>query len=125
MGDLTKNFSSDEMRCKCGCGICNVSDKFMRKLQLARSIAGIAFTISSGCRCPKHNKSEGGKETSDHLMTATIQCEGVDIQCLNSVSRLKIFIAATTAGFTRIGIAKSFVHLGMKKNNPEHVLWVY
>lgn len=125
MGDLAKNFSSDKFACKCGCGICNVSDGFMRKLQMARSIAGIPFVIRSGCRCPVHNKNEGGKETSDHLTTETIQCEGADIQCFDSMSRLKIIIAAIMAGFKRIGIAKSFIHLGMKKDNPQHVMWVY
>lgn len=125
MGDLTKNFSSDEMRCKCGCGICNVSEGFMRKLQMARSIAGTPFIIKSGCRCPDHNKNEGGEETSDHLTTKDIQCEGADIQCLDSMSRLKIIKSAMMAGFKRIGIAKSFIHLGMKKDNPQDVIWVY
>ncbi|MCK5014031.1 MAG: peptidase M15 family protein [Candidatus Omnitrophica bacterium] len=125
MGDLAKDFSKWEMVCKCGCGICNVSDSFMAKLQLTRTVANIPFEIISGCRCPVHNKNEGGKETSDHLTTESIQCEGVDIRCHYSGDRLKIISAAIMSGFRRIGIAKSFIHLGMKKDNPQDVIWVY
>ena len=125
MGDLTKNFSSDRMKCRCGCGICNVSEEFMHKLQMTRTIANIPLVIASGCRCPAHNKDEGGKDTSDHLTTKDIKCEGADIRCHYSGDRLKIISAAIMAGFRRIGIAKSFIHLGMKKDNPQDVMWVY
>lgn len=125
MGDLTNDFSEWEFRCKCGCGICNVGDSFLVKLQQTRTIANISFGIISGCRCPVHNKNEGGKETSDHLATGSIQCEGADIRCYYSGDRLKIISAAIMAGFRRIGIAESFVHLGMKKENPQDMMWVY
>lgn len=126
MGNLTKDFSEWEFRCKCGCGICNVSNEFVQKLQTVRTLAGISFTISSGCRCLEYNRSiDRSKDTSDHVTSKDIQCEGADIQCFDSISRLKIISAAITSGFKRIGIAKSFIHLGMKKDNPQNVLWTY
>ncbi|MCK5385943.1 MAG: peptidase M15 [Gammaproteobacteria bacterium] len=125
MGDLTNDFSKWEFRCNCECGICNVSVPFMVKLQLTRTVANIPFEIISGCRCPVYNKDEGGEETSDHLTTKDIQCEGADMRCHYSGDRLKIISAAIMAGFRRIGIAKSFIHLGMKKDNPQDVMWVY
>lgn len=125
MGDLSKNFSSAEMKCKCGCGICNVSSEFIKKLQAARTVAMVQFTIVSGCRCPDHNYRVGGKDTSDHVATEGMQCAGADIQCYDSISRLRIISAAIIAGFTRIGIANSFIHLGMREGNPENVMWVY
>lgn len=127
MGDLTKNFDSTEMRCRCGCGICIVDPGFMLKLQTARNLACISFIIRSGCRCPEHNAVEGGTENSDHLTTSSIACEGVDIHCDNSTDRYTIISAAILAGFRRIGVESKnkFIHLGTAKRNPENVLWIY
>lgn len=125
MGDLTEDFSEWEFRCKCGCGICNVNRNFINKLQATRTIAVIPFSISSGCRCPKHNKKEGGKKNSDHLTTKDIECEGADIECSRSYDRFKIIDAAYKAGFRRIFAHKGFVHLGSKKENPQNVLGLY
>lgn len=125
MGDLTENFSSDEMRCKCGCDICNISEAFMDRLQTLRTIVGFPITITSGCRCPEHNKACGGKPISDHLTTEFIQCEGVDIECSNSKHRRIIILTAEIVGIKRVGIAKSFIHLGVKASNPQKVMWVY
>lgn len=125
MGDLTENFSMWEFTCRCGCGICIIDAGFLLKLQYARKLAGIAFTITSGCRCLSHNKAEGGSEESDHLTTETLACEGVDILCNNSHNRYKIVNAAIIAGFKRIGLHKTFIHLGLAQRNPQEVLWVY
>lgn len=125
MGDLSNDFSRREFKCKCGCGIDNVSVPFINRLQLARTLAKIKFPITSGCRCPMHNKIEGGSCNSDHITTETIQCEGADVKCRNSNDRFKIIKAGVEAGFTRIGIARTFVHLGMSKENPQEVIWLY
>lgn len=125
MGDLTKDFSEWEFKCKCGCGICIVDAGFLIKLQNTRTIAGIKFTISSGCRCPSHNNSESRNEKSDHLTTEEIACEGADIVCNNSHDRYLIINAAITAGFKRIGPHEIFIHLGSAKRNPQEVLWLY
>jgi len=125
MGDLTNDFSRWEFECKCRCKICNISTSFINRLQLARTLAKIKFTITSGCRCPMHNKMEGGSYNSDHIATETIQCEGADIKCNNSNDRFKIIKAGLEAGFNRIGIAKTFIHLGMSEINPQEVIWLY
>ena len=125
MGDLTKNFSSDEMRCRCGCDICNVDEMFMSKLQTVRSLLETPIVIASGCRCHKHNINCGGGAMSDHITTSFIKCEGVDVRCNNSALRLKIIQTALLVGIKRIGIAKTFIHLGTKKSNPQNVIWVY
>lgn len=128
MGDLSKNFSYDEMKCSCGnsnCNICNINKQFMERLQAARDIAGIPFKILSGCRCPSHNAACGGKPNSDHLTTDSIQCVGADISCYSSHARFTILRAALESGFKRIGIAKTFLHLGMSEELPQGVVWMY
>ena len=124
MGDLTNNFSRSEFTCKCGCGICRVDEPFILRLQLVRNQAGFAFTVNSGCRCPEHNKDEGGKPESDHLTTQEISCEGVDIKIENSIRRFRIIEAAIDAKFRRIGIYPSFIHLGTALRNPQQVAWL-
>ncbi len=117
------HFKSTEFECHCGCGLDKVDHAFLWKLILARDYAGIAFVINSGCRCDAHNKAEGGSEYSDHLPLPA--CEGADIKAETSDIRYRIITAALNAGFKRIGIAKTFIHLGNRSNNPMNVIWVY
>ena len=74
MGDLSANFSRREFACKCGCGFDTVDVELLQVLQdmadhfsdeLDRKIMCI---ITSGCRCKKHNRLEGGEDESKHLL---------------------------------------------------------
>jgi len=67
VGDLTQNFSKSEFACKCGCGFDNINVGLVNRLQVMRDIVGCPITVTSGCRCPKHNKEEGGAPESYHL----------------------------------------------------------
>jgi len=120
MGDLTADFDRKEFSCSCGCGFDDVDNNFIQRLQWARDNAGIPFKITSGCRCPAHNKKVGGKNTSDHVTG-----EGADVEVIGSMSRFIIIDAAIRAGFKRIGIGKTFIHLGTNHNNPIEVCWLY
>ena len=77
--ETIENFTEDEFRCQCGCGICNVNVHFLCMLEEARRIAGIPFKITSGCRCKRHNKDEGGHEKSRHIATKYLACSACDI----------------------------------------------
>lgn len=114
------NFDAWEFDCKCGCGLNNMKPIFLWKLQLCRTEAGVVFTITSGSRCPAHNKAEGGRSFSEHLTG-----EAADIETPNSHIRYKILQAAFWAGFTRIGIGPTYIHLGDKRNYPQQVVWDY
>ena len=69
MGNLSRNFSSHEFRCKCG--KCSnefiVDDKLIRILQGVRDVLG-PLKISSGKRCAEHNKAIGGAKSSWHIL---------------------------------------------------------
>ncbi len=116
-------FTSKEFACKCGCGLDKVSPTFLWKLNLARSYTPFPWIVASGCRCEQHNKDAGGAEDSDHLCKPA--CEGVDIKVTNSWVRDKIVNAAYDAGFRRRGLAKTFIHLGDRANNPQGIFWMY
>ena len=115
---ITENFDSDEFKCKCGKCDSEIDHKFVEKLQLARSIAKVPFTILSGCRCKEHNKNVGGKPNSAHtrLLAADIE--------LSSRTKYIVLDALKKAGFIRIGVADGFVHCDTDKTLPQ-VEWKY
>jgi len=120
MGDLTNNFSRYEFECRCGCKFDDVDLVFVERLQRIRDRSGVRMTVNSGCRCEHHNSHEGGSTNSDHLTG-----EGADIKATNSRIRHKIINAAMKENMPRIGIGKTFVHLGMNADNDSEVLWLY
>jgi len=119
---LTKNFTDDEFRCPC-CG--EIVDSltfraFLAKLQDARNLACIPFVITSGYRCKSHNKAIGGKADSSHLKGLA-----ADIRAQTSSERFAIVDGLIKAGFVRVGIGKSFVHVDMDSSKPQRLMWVY
>lgn len=119
MGDLTVNFSVEEFDCPC-CGKNLIDWSFVHKLQKARDIAKTAFVINSGWRCEKHNREVGGAENSSHL-----RGHAADIQASTSVKRYVLVVALLEAGFERIGVAKTFVHVDSDPAKSQGVMWLY
>ena len=80
MGNLTKNLSRDEFACKCGCGLDTVDIKTVQAVQKIRDHYDRAVTITSGCRCKRHNKKVGGGQNSQHLVcrAADFTVMGID-----------------------------------------------
>ena len=79
MGDLSKNLSREEFKCPCGCEHTPVDIELVQSLQDAvdhythmergKSLMfqRISCVITSGYRCPEHNKSvKGASDTSLH-----------------------------------------------------------
>jgi zinc D-Ala-D-Ala carboxypeptidase len=95
---------------------------FLNMLDAARTLAGIPFHINSGYRCVKHNadKQVGGSPTSSHLIGVA-----VDLRCELSSERFIILYALLDAGFKRIGIGGSFIHVDLDLMKPQNVIWKY
>jgi len=104
---LTKNFSSSELDCKCQYASCNktlIDSEHIAKLQKLRDMIG-PIKITSGFRCKRHNKNVGGVPTSQHVKgTATdIQHKRLPYQVIADWAR-KMFCGG-------IGIYDTFVHI--------------
>ena len=97
-----------------------MDEKFLRMLDDARGIAGITFKINSGFRTKSRNESCGGKINSSHLFGYA-----ADIHCTDSRSRFIIIDALTKAGFNRIGIGNTFIHVDNDPDKISRVSWVY
>ena len=125
-----KYFKDHEFRCKCGkCGRGQnyMDEDFLLKLDELREQVGISLSINSGTRCPEHNKKVGGASKSEHVAETTHsgKTTAVDISCTDSNTRFKILKAAMNIGFPRIGLHKSFIHLGTSKAHPQEVVFFY
>ena len=92
---------------------------FLAKLDEAREYAGIPFVINSAYRGPKHPLSIKNP-TSSHIKGLA-----VDISAKDSRDRFLILDALINSGFTRIGIAGTFIHVDIDLDKSQNVIWTY
>ena len=128
MGNISNYFSDYEFACPC-CNICDVSDKFLVKLDKFRSLLGRPVHVTSGCRCTNHNAALRARgyhsvDGSAHTITAGQQCEAADLECSSSRARRDMVILAHSI-FNRVGIAKNFIHVDDDEDKDADVTWVY
>ncbi len=118
-GWSTENFSAWEFLCP-DCKVQHMNRQFILRLQLSRTIAGISYVPGSGWRCKIRNAAVGGVEDSSHLVGFA-----VDIMAITSRERFKIVQACLAAGFTRIGVARYYVHVDTDPSKAPGVMWLY
>ena len=122
LGDLSTNFWKHEFKCpclKCRRKRVRVSSLLLFKLEMLRvELGNKPMIINSGNRCPEYNEKIGGYPTSAHVSR-----EAADIR-VKGVKPINIGLAAEKVGGFRIGIAKNFVHLDVRKPNPSKY-WIY
>ena len=118
---MSKYFSPSEFKkCNPSCSIDDMDASFLSLLDKVREEAGIPLVLNSAYRSVEHEKAHGRPGTSSH-------CEGVavDIRCNSSSNRYKIVKAAIECGVTRIGIAKTYIHLDNSLSHAQEVIWDY
>lgn len=110
-----KNFTENELSCRCGCHRLNYDDNFLVLLQAFRLIYGKALIPTSGCRCAKHNLNVGGVTTSLHQCETkkASACDVTGDNVKDIFEKAKVF-----GGFNEVIYypKKNFVHLGLDKN---------
>lgn len=80
-----KHFKLSEFKCHCGCGETRIDIRLVKILDEIRDYYGKPLIVTSGVRCPKHNKEVGGSSsTSWHLSTrggraSDFYVEGVNV----------------------------------------------
>tara|TARA_R110000737_G_scaffold30068_1_gene48656 strand:+ start:137 stop:460 length:324 start_codon:yes stop_codon:yes gene_type:complete len=97
----------------------NMNESFLNKLDEAREYAGIPFIINSAYRSPGHPLSIKNP-TSSHIKGLA-----VDISAKDSRIRFLILDALIAVGFSRIGIADTFIHVDMDFDKSQNVVWTY
>jgi uncharacterized protein YcbK (DUF882 family) len=114
-------FTKAEFDCK-HTGKNEMQPEFMAKLQLLREKYGKPMIITSGYRHWTHPvEARKGHTTGEH--TRGTCC---DIACTSGADRYQIVQLALQLSFPRIGIAKSFIHLGIGGAGlPSPTIWDY
>ena len=97
----------------------NMNKEFLFVLDEAREFAGIPFIINSAYRSPDHPLSIKNPSSSH------IKGLAVDIKATDSITRFKIVKALIEVGFTRIGIADTFIHVDLDFDKTQNVIWTY
>lgn len=113
-------FPEKPWACKCGCGYDEINPALVDHLNMARDMAKTPFIITSACRCEDWNKVVGGSPNSEHTLG-----NAVDIAAPDSPIRFRILRSLIAAGFTRIGVAKNFIHVDVGIAKPQDVMWLY
>ena len=105
-------FHQSEFACKCGCGVEGIQPGLVYKIDELRHQFGKPLIITSGYRCPLHNRNvsstgESGPHTTG--LAADVGVSGRD-----AVAVLKL---ALGLGFTGIGVQQKgggrFLHLDL------------
>ncbi len=111
-------FRPEEFLCKCGCGagVERMDPAMLAMLDEARRLAGIPFVVSSAYRCPAHNAAVGGVKDSAHA-----RGHAVDIRCTSSQERFVMLAALMDAGFRRIELAPTWLHVDNDPDKPQDV----
>lgn len=99
--------------CEPSCSLADMDEDFMSRLDDARAICAIPFSLNSAYRSVEYERRRGRTGTSSH-------CKGlaVDISCITSVCRLKMVVSLLAVGFRRIGIYPTFIHVDADPSKP-------
>jgi hypothetical protein len=105
-------FNVNEFVCKCGCGTNKVKSALIDTLNIIRGAVGAPITVTSGTRCPAHNKHVGGVADSNHLTgdAADIQAKGVAPADVRGVIR-KLWEQGKLPELAGLGAYKTFTHV--------------
>ena len=110
-------FSTEEFDCQ-ETGENQMSPEFLNMLDILRENAGFPFVITSGYRSPNHSIEAKKEKAGTHA-----QGIAADIKVNSGAERMVIVKEALALGFTGIGVAKTFIHVDIRKTTP--VIWTY
>lgn len=114
-------FSESEFKaCTPPCKKSDMHPDTLARLNRMREIAGIPLVLNCAYRSPEHDRAKGRSGTGAHTLG-----RAVDIRCNASDTRYKIITAALAAGFTRIGVADTYIHLDDSPTHKQCVIWPY
>ena len=88
----------------------------LKKLDLAREIAGVPMYISDDYRTNAQGAHSYGM--------AVDVVDDYDSDGITSAWRYEVVRAACAAGFTRIGVYDKHIHLDIWDGGPQRVMWM-
>lgn len=113
------NFSRRELDCKCGCttpaGVAINLANLAEQLEALRAKINAPLTVTSGYRCPLHNKAIGGSADSQHIhgLAADLWSRGATpARIARAAESIPLFAAGG------IGRYRAWTHVDMRRSGP-------
>lgn len=124
----TTNFNpidDPKLLCTCGndgCDKRSVDQFTLNTLQSLRYRVQRPLFVTSGGRCPNHPNEVHRDKPADHQKQ-----QAVDVSVNGGIERGEVVRLGVECGFNAIGVAKTFVHLGIRDELPngEVMMWSY
>lgn len=109
-----KHFTEEEVR--------GLDVHLVDRLDAAREIAGVPFTITSGSRSAVDNERAMGVENSAHLKGLAVDLHIEDDPA--SYSRFLMVSALLQVGFKRLGVYDRHIHADLDDSLPTPRMWI-
>jgi uncharacterized protein YcbK (DUF882 family) len=129
---VSSNFKISEFACKCGkdyCGYAIIDTETIIVVQRVRDLTAQSCTITSGYRCPEHNKAEGGSTFSRHIvgLAADITWKSAYKDLADPVfrSHIKSIYEGGNTKLMGIGWGKTFLHVDTDIARKTLTEWKY
>lgn len=100
----------------------------IEKLVVAQRLAGFQFMFTSAFRSKSYELSKGRNGSSSHCKYDANENPAslaADISTIDSHTRYKVLGACLLAGFPRIGVGKSFIHVDIDETKPHPIVFHY
>lgn len=113
MTKLSKYFTPNELKCRCGkCDHVSDDPEFLKLLDFARDVACGPLKVTGPARCPAHNKAIGGSSGSFHQkrMAADVRPVGPGAMSCEELYRKLNVLFPDKYGFYWHK-SKNFVHI--------------
>lgn len=104
---LSEHFLANEFRCK-HCGELRIDAQLIIKLEELRALVGAPIVITSGYRCPVHNRRVGGVAHSQHM-----QGKAADLY-VNGMNNRELARYAKQVGFSFIKVYSGWIHCDVR-----------
>ena len=105
---LSPHFSVRELACPC-CGRIRVEPLLIRLLEELRAELGRPIRVTSGYRCPDHNRAVGGVPRSRHLEGRAVDLASPPGEQARLIARARRIGFDQTIAYA----GRGFVHLGV------------
>ena len=121
-----KNFSYYEFDSPDLEGSGTLMDKaFLDMLDFARDLYGKPMKITSGYRTVEYNQDLKARGYKASPNSSHLKGFAVDIACVNSADRWDMIDSLIKAGFNRLGVADTFIHVDCDPDKEPFLIWTY
>lgn len=103
----------------------SMKHEFIMQLDHARELAKVPFKINSGYRCKEKQRYLFENKISSKEISSHQKGIAADIRSRSSRNRSAILDGLIRAGFTRIGIGKTWIHVDNDPLKARRVTWLY